>query len=80
MKKLFFILTMTFFIQVGLPEDLKVGIIGLDTSHVTAFTEILNNPQSKNHVPGAKVVGAFKGGSDDLKVSYSRVENFNVVS
>lgn len=76
MKKLFFILTMTFFIQVGLPEDLKVGIIGLDTSHVTAFTEILNNPQSKNHVPGAKVVGAFKGGSDDLKVSYSRVENF----
>ena len=24
--------------------EIRVGIIGLDTSHVTAFTELLNNP------------------------------------
>ena len=56
--------------------ELKLGIIGLDTSHVTAFTEILNNPQAKAHVPGAKVVAAFKGGSADIESSRSRVEGF----
>jgi hypothetical protein len=33
--------------------DLRIGIIGLDTSHATAFTEILNNPDAKDHVAGA---------------------------
>jgi hypothetical protein len=56
--------------------DLKLGIIGLDTSHVTAFTELLNNPNHKNHVPGAKVVMAFKGGSPDIESSASRVDGY----
>ncbi|MST01014.1 MAG: gfo/Idh/MocA family oxidoreductase, partial [Pedosphaera sp.] len=56
--------------------ELKLGIIGLDTSHVTAFTEILNNPQNKAHVPGARVVAAFKGGSADIESSASRVDGF----
>ena len=46
--------------------ELRIGIIGCDTSHVTAFTELLNNPNAKGHVPGGKVVAAFKGGSPDL--------------
>lgn len=57
-------------------EHLKLGIIGLDTSHVTAFTECLNNPASKDHVPGAKIVAAFKGGSADIPSSINRVEGF----
>jgi hypothetical protein len=56
--------------------DLRVGIIGCDTSHVPEFTEILNNPQAKHHVPGAKVVAAFKGGSKDIQSSWSRVEGY----
>jgi len=56
--------------------DLRLGIIGLDTSHVTAFTELLNNPAAKDHVPGAKVVAAFKGGSPDIASSISRVEEY----
>jgi predicted dehydrogenase len=56
--------------------DLRVGIIGCDTSHATAFTETLNNPQAKGHVPGAKVVAAFRGGSPDLPQSWSRVEGY----
>lgn len=57
--------------------DLRLGIIGCDTSHVTAFTEALNNPTNKNHVPGAKVVAAWKGGSPDLvKESMGRVEGY----
>ena len=56
--------------------DLKIGIIGLDTSHVTAFTGILNNPSSPNHVPGAKVVAAYRGGSPDVESSYTRLDKF----
>ena len=71
-----YLLTFLLIIQVGICEDLKVGIIGLDTSHVTAFTEILNNPENKKHVPGAKVVAAYRGGSDDIEASYSRLDKF----
>ena len=57
-------------------EPLKVGIIGLDTSHVTAFTKLLNDDKAPNHVPGARVIAAFKGGSPDIKSSADRVEGF----
>src|SRR5438105_15865951 len=56
--------------------EFRIGIIGLDTSHVPAFTELLNNPASKNHVAGAKVVAAFKGGSPDIESSWSRVDKY----
>jgi Oxidoreductase family, NAD-binding Rossmann fold len=55
-------------------DDIRVGIIGLDTSHATAFTRLMNDPNAKGHIPGAKVVAAFKGGSDDIESSYSRVD------
>lgn len=58
------------------PEPLRLGLIGLDTSHVIAFTSILNNPDHKEHVPGARVVAGFKGGSPDLPSSWDRVEKF----
>lgn len=56
--------------------DFKVGLIGLDTSHVTAFTGILNDPKAKDFVPGARVVAGFKGGSPDIESSWSRVEEY----
>lgn len=56
--------------------ELRIGIIGCDTSHVTAFAEALNNTEGKAHVPGGKIVAAFKGGSPDLPQSASRVEGF----
>ena len=57
-------------------EDIRVGMIGLDTSHVVAFTKLLNNAGTPEHIPGARVVAAFKGGSDDIESSYSRVDRF----
>jgi hypothetical protein len=56
--------------------ELRIGMIGLDTSHVVAFTELLNNPENKKHVPGGKVVAAFKGGSPDVESSWSRVDGY----
>ena len=60
----------------GFAAELRIGMIGLDTSHVPAFTELLNNPQNKKHVPGGKVVAAFKGGSADVEASRTRVDGF----
>src|SRR5262245_9130681 len=57
-------------------EPLKVGLIGLDTSHVTAFTKLLNDPADANHVPGARVVMAYKGGSADVESSRTRIDRF----
>lgn len=56
--------------------ELRVGLIGLDTSHVIAFTDIFNNPMNPAHVPGAKVIAAFKGGSPDVEASRTRVDGF----
>lgn len=55
---------------------IRVGMIGLDTSHVVAFTRLLNDESHAKHVPGAKVVAAYKGGSDDIESSYTRVDKF----
>jgi hypothetical protein len=59
-----------------LPAQIKVGMIGLDTSHVVAFSRILNDPANPNHVPGAKVVAAYRGGSPDLPSSRDRIDKF----
>ena len=55
---------------------LKVGIIGLDTSHATAFAQKLNDPSAPGYVPGAVVVAAFKGGSPTVEKSAHRIEGF----
>lgn len=57
-------------------EPIRVGIIGLDTSHVVAFTKTMNDPKAKGHVPGAKVIAAYKGGSPDIESSISRVDGY----
>jgi predicted dehydrogenase len=56
--------------------QLRLGIIGTDTSHVTAFAKLLNDPLSPDHIPGAVIVAAFKGGSPDIESSASRVNTF----
>ena len=56
--------------------DLRLGIIGTDTSHVTAFAKVLNDPKSPDHIPGAKIVAAFKGGSPDIESSAKRVDGY----
>ena len=51
--------------------DLRIGIVGTDTSHVPAFTKMLHD-----EALGAKVVAAWKGGSPDLPQSANRVEQY----
>jgi predicted dehydrogenase len=54
-------------------QQIKIGMIGLDTSHCEAFTKILNNKEHPHYIPGAKVHMAYPGGSPDFEISISRV-------
>lgn len=53
----------------------KVGIIGLDTSHVVAFTKDLNTGTS-SEFGGYKVVAAYPKGSLTIESSYSRIPKY----
>lgn len=57
------------------PAPLKVGIIGLDTSHVVAFTNLLNKGD-KGPLENLRVVAAFPAGSPDLPISADRLAGF----
>ena len=51
----------------------RVGIIGLDTSHATAFTKTLNAADVSADYRGYKVVAAYPQGSKDIKAAVDRV-------
>ena len=55
---------------------LKVGIIGLDTSHVTAFTKALNDAKAGPDLANCRVVAAYPKGSPDIESSTSRVPGY----
>lgn len=57
-------------------DNLKIGIIGLDTSHAEQFTLRLNDPANPNHIQGGRVVAAYPSSSPDLPESASRVEGY----
>jgi hypothetical protein len=51
--------------------DLRLGFIETDTSHVIAFTMLLNKESPAQNIPRARIVAAFKGGSKELADSYA---------
>ncbi len=50
----------------------RLGMIGLDTSHVIAFTKAINGDPDN----GCHVVAGYAGGSPDVESSASRVEGY----
>lgn len=58
------------------PPELKVGIIGLDTSHATAFTKDLNDPKVADDLAHCRVVAAYPKGSPDIISSTERVPKY----
>ncbi len=58
-------------------SKMRIGIIGLDTSHVTAFTkEFQRQPASDPAIEGFRVVAAYPHGSADIESSASRIPKF----
>lgn len=57
------------------PKPLRAGIVGLDTSHVPAFTKLFNHPKSEGDLAGITVVAGYPGGTD-MPASKDRVAKF----
>ena len=57
-------------------SDIKVGVIGLDTSHAPAFIKMLNAETKEKPYEGFKVVAAYPYGSRKIKSSYDRIPKY----
>lgn len=57
-------------------KEIRVGIIGLDTSHAIAFTKILNDAKPEADVANCRVVAAYPKGSPDIVSSTERVPGY----
>jgi len=54
---------------------LRAGMIGLDTSHVIAFTKLFNAPGVSGDLAAIKIVAGYPGGTD-IESSRTRVDRF----
>lgn len=57
-------------------KELRLGMIGLDTSHSVEFASRLNHPGRTGHVPGARITVAVRTCSMDMAMSRERVDEF----
>jgi Oxidoreductase family, NAD-binding Rossmann fold len=57
-------------------KNLRIGMVGLDTSHASAFTRLLNDSGGGHHVQGGRVTKAYPGGSPDFELSFNRIDRF----
>lgn len=57
-------------------KQLTVGVIGLDTSHSTAFSKIINQAEAGSHRAACKVTHAYPHGSPDIESSVSRIPGY----
>jgi predicted dehydrogenase len=55
---------------------IRVGMIGLDTSHSPAFTKLFNDPEAAADVAGFRVVAAYPHGSKDIESSMKRIPEY----
>lgn len=55
--------------------SLRIGLLGLDTSHVPAFTRLFNDPQATGDLAGFEVVAGLPDGSD-TPMSRDRIAGF----
>ena len=78
MKNILFILLVFLSVSFRLyaQDVIKIGIIGLDTSHSTAFTELLNGDSDDKFVKEFEVVAAYPYGSKTIQSSYERIPGY----
>lgn len=55
---------------------IRVGIVGCDTSHVLAFTKIINRPEATGPAAEVEITAAYPGGSPDLAASRDRLAGY----
>ena len=55
---------------------IKIGVVGLDSSHAVQYAKLLHETDHPHHVPGGQIVAAYAGGSPDWELSHGRVPGF----
>src|ERR1022692_676635 len=63
-------------VQDTLPKIMRLGMIGLDTSHSVEFAQRLNHPQHPEYITGGRITIATPRFSADIPWSVDRVEGF----
>jgi predicted dehydrogenase len=58
------------------PNIIRIGIIGLDTSHSIAFTRSLNAAVAPDKYRGFRVTAAYPNGSTDIASSMNRIPGY----
>ena len=76
MTRLFYFVLTFALVAIAGAKEIRIGLIGLDTSHVTAFTKIINDPKAEGPLANARVTAAFRGGSPDIPSSSGRIDKF----
>lgn len=56
-------------------RPLRIGMIGLDTSHVIAFTKVFNDSDAVGNLANMQIVAGYPGGTE-MPASRDRVEGF----
>ena len=73
-KRILLLSLLTLVAQIMSAQVIKIGIIGLDTSHSTAFTRLINTNEIGNS--DFKVVAAYPYGSRTIESAYSRIPKY----
>ncbi|MDF1815210.1 MAG: Gfo/Idh/MocA family oxidoreductase [Verrucomicrobiales bacterium] len=77
MKKILFLcIAVSLLANSALSDEIKVGIIGLDTSHSIAFTKDMNAENATGNLAKCRVVAAFPEGSKNIESSSSRIPGY----
>ena len=62
--------------QADAAPPLRIGMIGLDTSHSPAFAKLFKDEAAGDKLSKMRVVAAYPGGSDDIASSRDRVAGY----
>ena len=79
MKRIALLFVWVFFmglLPVCAQDVIRVGIIGLDTSHSPAFIELLNSKDPQPEHQGFRVVAAYPYGSKTIESSAKRIPEY----
>jgi len=57
-------------------ETLRIGVIGLDTSHVPKFTKLFNSDPPDPAMHNCRVIAAYPYGSRDIESSFSSIPKY----
>lgn len=77
MKRIFFSLIVALLVAtVPAKGQVRIGIIGLDTSHSPAFTKLINAADKKPEYQNFTIVAAYPYGSKTIQSSYERIPRF----